>query len=128
MKQLILDTNICIELLNGNEHTIKKLSKYSVICVPIIVCGELLFGAKNSKRSKSNEKKFKTFIDSCVVLNTNSLVAKEYATIRKYLKDNGTPIPENDIWIAAICKVNDIPLATKDKHFKNILGISLAKF
>jgi len=128
MKQLILDTNICIELLNGNEQTIKKLSKYSVICVPIIVCGELLFGAKNSKRSKANEKKFKIFIDSCVVLNTNSLVAKEYASIRKYLKDNGTPIPENDIWIAAICKVNDIPLATKDKHFKNITGISLAKF
>ena len=118
MKQVTLDTNICIEILNGNESTIKKLKKYSVICLPIIVCGELLFGAKNSRRKKSNERNFESFIDSCVVLNTNSLVAKEYATIRKKLKDKGTPIPENDIWIAAICKVNDIVLVTRDKHFK----------
>ena len=84
-------------------------------------------GAKNSSRKKENEKKFNDFIQSCVILNSNSLVAEEYAQIRKGLKDKGKPIPENDIWIAAICKVNEIPLATRDKHFKNIINLKMVK-
>ncbi len=127
MKRIIIDTNIAIEVLNGKEETIKKLEKYDVICLPIIVCGELLYGAKNSKKAEQNEKKFKGFIENCVILNTNSLIATEYAQIRKNLKDKGKPIPENDIWIAAICLMNDIPLATRDKHFKNIGKLRLAR-
>jgi tRNA(fMet)-specific endonuclease VapC len=49
-------------------------------------------------------------------LNINELIAIEYANVRLQLKQIGRPIPENDIRIAAICKVNDIPLITRDKH------------
>lgn len=45
----------------------------------------------------------------------------------KTLKDKGTPISENDIWIAATCIVYEIPLATNDKHFSNIEGLILIK-
>ena len=45
--------------------------------------------------------------------------------VRKELKDKGTPIPENDIWIAATCMIYEIPLATNDKHFNNIIGLTL---
>jgi len=127
MKIISLDTNIAIDLLNGKENTIKKLSKYDVFCLPITVCGELLFGAKNSKKKKENKLKFESFINQCVILNTNKLIAHKYAEIRKELKDKGKPIPENDIWIAAICAVNEISLATRDKHFKNITDLKLSK-
>jgi tRNA(fMet)-specific endonuclease VapC len=127
MKLIAIDTNIAVEILNNQKTTIDKISKYDVLCLPIIVCGELLYGAKNSSRKRDNEKKFNSFIQSCVILNSNSLVAEEYAEIRKGLKDKGKPIPENDIWIAAICKVNEIPLVTRDKHFKNIANLKIAK-
>ena len=127
MKLIVIDTSIAIEILNNQEATIRKISKYDVLCLPVIVCGELLYGAKNSSKKKENEKKFNDFIQSCVILNTNSLVAEEYAQIRKTLKDQGKPIPENDIWIAAISRVNEIPLATRDKHFKNITNLKIVK-
>ncbi len=127
MKLIAIDTSIAIEILNNQKAAINKISNYDVVCLPIIVCGELLFGAKNSSRKIVNEKKFNDFIQSCVILNSNSLVAEEYAQIRKELKEKGKPIPENDIWIAAICKVNEIPLATRDKHFKNITNLKMVK-
>ena len=48
------------------------------------------------------------------------MIEKQYALIRNELKTKGTPIPENDIWIAALCSANDIPLFTSDAHFNNI--------
>ena len=128
MKRLALDTNIAVEILNGNEDTIAKLKKFDIFYLPITVCGELLFGALNSKKKKTNLKKFRNFIKSCKILNSNILIAEEYAAIRFRLKEKGNPIPENDIWIAAICNINNIPIATNDKHFKNIEGLKIIKF
>ncbi len=122
---LALDTNIAINILNGNKKTIDICSKYYPIYLPITVCGELMFGAINSRNSKDNIFKYQNFITECQILNTTSLVALEYAKIRKSLKELGKPIPENDIWIAALCKSYDILLATQDKHFKNITDLSI---
>ena len=88
--------------------------------LPVTVCGELLFGAKNSSLSKRNEKRYKQFIETCEVLDNNLLVASAYATIRLELKKKGKPIPENDIWIAATCRVNTVPLLTRDNHFSYV--------
>ncbi len=124
---VVLDTNIVVDILNGKQTIIGLIKQYDVICLPVTVCGELLFGAKNSGSRVKNEAKYGAFIASCVVLDTNSLVAEEYAQIRLALKQKGKPIPENDIWIAAICAVNDIPLLSHDKHFENIEGLQLIK-
>jgi len=61
------------------------------------------------------------------MLDSNSLVANEYAEIRLSLKQKGKPIPENDIWIAAICMVNDVPLMSHDKHFEHVEKLQLVK-
>jgi len=124
---IALDTNVVIDVLNGKMEIIQFLRSYKKIYLPITVCGELLFGAKNSAQREANEKKFRQFLQSCCILNINELVADEYATVRKYLKDRGTPLPENDIWIAATCLVNALPLATYDKHFERIEGLQLIR-
>jgi tRNA(fMet)-specific endonuclease VapC len=59
------------------------------------------------------------------LLSVNLLVAENYAVVRKELKDRGRLIPENDIWIAAICLSHNLPLITKDKHFKEIASLTL---
>ncbi len=125
MKKLAIDTNIAIDILNGKQNTIEVLQKYDVYYLPITVCGELLYGAMNSKKSNSNLRKFRAFIKSCKILNSNAAIAEEYATVRLKLRQAGTPIPENDIWIAAICNVNKIPLATRDDHFRKVEELRL---
>jgi tRNA(fMet)-specific endonuclease VapC len=86
MDKIALDTNIAIDLLNGKSEVLASIGKFDLVCLPVTVCGELLFGAKNSGKSKSNELKYKNFINTCLILETNSLVAEKYADIRFALK------------------------------------------
>lgn len=125
MKRIGVDTNIAIDFLNGNFEIVSLLETFDEICIPITVCGELLFGAMNSTRRIDNIQNFKSFISACTILSVNLLVAENYAAVRKELKDRGRPIPENDIWIAAICLSHNLPLITKDKHFKEISSLTL---
>jgi len=127
LNKIALDTNIAIEVLNSNELTIRILMQFDLIYLPITVCGELLFGAKNSGRVKRNLSRFESFIADCQVLDTVEPVAVEYSDIKMHLKEIGSPIPENDIWIAAICKVYDLPLFTRDGHFSNIPFLKIFK-
>ncbi len=53
-------------------------------------------------------------------MNIDYIVAKRYAEIRENLKTKGKPIPENDIWITAICSANNVSLITNDKHLNNV--------
>ena len=127
MSSIAIDTNIAIDILNGNKEILDRFEKYSSIYLPVTVCGELLYGAANSGNSKKNLTKFREFILSCTVLNINSAIAEQYAITRKKLKEKGSPIPENDIWIAATCMVYEISFVTNDKHFENIEGLQLIK-
>lgn len=125
MESIALDTNIVVDILNNKQSTIGLLKDFPVICLPIVVCGELLYGALNSKKHNTNVPLLHNFINSCSILETNILVAEQYGEIRLQLKLSGKPIPENDIWIAALCVVNEIPLFTFDKHFAFIKNLEL---
>ena len=126
--ELALDSNIAIAILNEDLEVVEQLRSISIFYLPITVCGELLFGAKNSSKSAENEQKCWALIDRCEIINTNLLVSEEYSNIRKELRLKGRPIPENDIWIAAACRSNKIPIATRDKHFQNIEGLEVFSF
>ncbi len=125
MNAIALDSNIAIAVLNGNKALIKKLQAFEMIYIPVTVSGELLFGAKNSQNRLSNLEKFRNFIGNCEVLDINYLIAELYSDIRLKLKQKGKPIPENDIWIAAICLANGLPLFTSDKHFLEIENLKV---
>lgn len=129
MKKIALDTNIAIAVLNESPEIINKLyalrSNDTNLYLSITVCGELLYGAKNSKRKSSNLSKYRTFISKYNILGIDFQVAEVYSSLRKILKDTGNPIPENHIWIAATCLNQDIPLFTLDKHFQKINELTL---
>jgi len=125
VKHIAIDTNIAIALLNNKPIIYSTLNKFDIIYLPITVCGELLFGAKNSKLSIKNTKHYIEFIESCELLDSNLVVAQNYASIRLQLKEKGKPIPENDIWISAICITNNIPLFTLNKHFNYIENLKV---
>ena len=57
------------------------------------------------------------------VLDVNSETARHYADVREELRRAKTPIPENDLWIAALARQHDLPVITRDAHFDNVPGI-----
>ncbi|WP_439555291.1 PIN domain-containing protein [Dyadobacter sp.] len=125
IKRVALDTNIAIEVLNNNISTINCLRQFDHIYMPSIVCGELIYGARNSSRIQYNLPRYEALISDCKILNVIQPVANSYAIIKRELKESGCIIPENDVWIAATCALFNIPLFTRDKHFRYVSAIEL---
>jgi tRNA(fMet)-specific endonuclease VapC len=84
------------------------------------VIGELHFGALNSQRPRENLQRIRKLVDRCTPLSIHPKTAQAYARIRLQLKRKGKPIPENDLWIAASCLSENLPLATEDAHFLEV--------
>ena len=121
-----LDTNVAIAILRGQTQLLADANIQLANCaLPITVAGELLFGARNSGRVEKNLLWYRDFIQTLPSLVLDGIAAEHYAEIRLALKQQGRPIPENDMWIAAICRVNDVPLLTFDKHFGYVPGLQL---
>lgn len=87
--------------------------------------GELYLGAYRSANPKKHIKQINFFLEKCNVLIADDETANHYALIKAALLQKGKPIPENDIWIAAIAKQFDLKLHTKDRHFNEIDRLNL---
>lgn len=118
--RFILDTNIVIAIFSGETSIKEHLLKADEIFISSIVLGELFFGAFKSKRSKTNLKRISDFADSISILMCDKDTAYQYGNVKNKLLDKGKPIPENDIWIAAVAMQNNLILVTRDGHFSEI--------
>ncbi len=98
---------------------------YDNVFLSTTIAGELYYGAENSSRKKDNIRRIDHFVEDCLVLPIDIDTAKKYAVIKAKLKIIGKPIPENDIWIAAISLQYNLPIATRDQHFNVIDDIKL---
>ena len=98
------------------------------IFVPSIVVGELYYGAANSTRKDENQRRVDNYVASIVVLNCDASTGKHYGEIKTKLRVKGKPIPENDIWIAAVALQFDLTLATRDVHFQHVDGLRIEKW
>ena len=93
--------------------------------LPTITLGELYLGALRSAKPAQNTTQVNMFADLCIVLACDEATAQSYATVKLALQQQGTPIPENDIWIAAIAVQHGLTLSTRDSHFSSVAGLSL---
>ena len=125
--KIALDTNIAIAVLNDAQGAGEWVRRFQEIYLPVPVVGELIFGALNSQRPQENLARVQELIVRCIVLETKASTASLYAHIRLQLKHKGKPIPENDLWIAALCLEHNIPLATEDAHFLEVQGLSVER-
>jgi tRNA(fMet)-specific endonuclease VapC len=122
---ILLDTNIVIELFKGDAKLPAVLDKYATVYVPAAVLGELYLGAYRSTHTVKHLKQISGFLERCEVLGADLVTADNYGEIKATLLKKGKPIPENDIWIAATARQYTLKLFTKDKHFKEVEGITL---
>jgi tRNA(fMet)-specific endonuclease VapC len=125
-KDCILDTNIVIGLFANDSSIIQKIKSFSGnIFISSIVLGELFYGAEQSTRKEENRKKIEELAEASLVLECDLDTARSYGQVKSYLKAKGSPIPENDIWIAALAVQHQLILVTRDKHFNSIETISI---
>lgn len=123
-----LDSTTAIRHLNGDSAVVAKVTALPTIVLPLIVVGELLFGAENSSRPLENLARYLQFIDTCTVVPMGRETAMSYSRTRCALKRKGRPIPENDIWIAAQCLEHGWTLATDDEHFTYVDGLAVEQW
>ena len=118
--KLLLDTNIIIEVFDGNKVIADKLNKVSELYISAIVLGELHIGINRVSNKLKHLKKLNDFLQLCTVLEINEHTAKHYGDLVAILYKKGNPIPTNDIWIAATALEHNLTLITRDKHFNQI--------
>lgn len=125
---IILDTNIIIALFKNETKIVEKLSGEKNISIPVIVIGELYFGIYNSRNKEENINKLDELISTTSILSIDEITAECYGKIKIELKRSGTPIPENDIWIAALGKQFEMKIITRDNHFEKIKNLSIEQW
>ena len=125
MKKALIDTNIYSYAMRGDPGVTRILRTLSVIGISTISIGELISGFKCGARHGKNMDELALFLDSprVVVHPVDVDTAEFYASILSDLKQAGTPIPTNDIWIAAIAFQHGYKLFTKDRHFDLVPGL-----
>ncbi|MBI5238049.1 MAG: type II toxin-antitoxin system VapC family toxin [Deltaproteobacteria bacterium] len=118
--RFLLDTNIIIALFSEDLKIREHIANASEVFVPSIAIGELYFGAYKSSKIQENHARIDEFALINTVLPCNADTARRYGDIKFRLKEKGRPIPENDIWIAAIAQQYDLTLVTRDTHFEAV--------
>lgn len=120
----LLDTNILIHLLNRSDELQEKINSAAEVFIPVIAVGELVFGVAKSNRPQENGVSLRQFLIGKTVLNCDAEVAWRYGDLKQQLRTMGKPIPENDLWIAAIAIRWRLVLVTQDQHFNAVPGLS----
>ena len=114
----LLDTNAAIAHMSGDKDILKVLDEAVDVFLPSIVLGELYFGAYKSTRVESNLIEVEILALSGAAIACDVGTARIYGRIRNELQSKGRPIPQNDVWIAAIAVQHNLTLLTRDEHFK----------
>jgi tRNA(fMet)-specific endonuclease VapC len=127
-KSYLLDTNIIIALFADEASVKKQIEKAQKVFVPVIAIGELFYGAELSGKKSENLKRVEQFSSASPLLYATMETSKVYAHIKSQLKKSGNPIPENDIWIAAIAIENNMTLSSRDKHFSFVKGLEVVSW
>ena len=122
MSSFCLDTSAYSNFRRGNEEVAALLDRAELVGVPTVALGELRTGFLLGGRRQRNETELAAFLDSPVVevLPVDAETSRHYAEIIAELRKAGTPVPTNDIWIAATAARNGATVLTCDDHFERI--------
>lgn len=123
--RLLVDTNIVIALFAGEPTALERMERRPelFLCVPVL--GELRYGALASSRVEENLTRLDGFSRRVLLLSCDSGTAVQYSVIRFALRKKGRPIPENDIWIAAVALQHGLTLLSRDSHFQQVEGLEM---
>jgi len=118
--RLALDANRYTDLARGIPEVVATVSTAVEVMIPFIVVGELRAGFRSGTRGAENERVLSRFLqtDGVGVLLPDEVTTHLCADLHAELRRAGTPIPTNDLWIAALAVQHDLVLYTRDQHFR----------
>jgi tRNA(fMet)-specific endonuclease VapC len=120
--RVAIDTNRYGDFWGGVEDTVSLLEEAESIVFPFIILAELRAGFLYGKRQAENERKLREFLTRAGVrvVFADDETTHQYASIYRQLRRQGTPIPTNDMWIAALVLQHNLVLHDRDKHFDHL--------
>jgi tRNA(fMet)-specific endonuclease VapC len=120
--RVALDTKRYVDLCKGVESTVEALETADVVLLPFVVLAELRAGFLLGRRQVENERALNAFLlkDGVEVLFADDQTTHHYAAVYRQLRKQGTPIPTNDMWLAALVLQHNLALHARDKHFEHL--------
>lgn len=125
--RLALDTNRYTDLAAGDEVVVELATLAESVFVPFVVMAELRAGFACGTLARSNEAAFRRFLakPGVEVLFADDATVHQYANLYRQLRQQGTPVPAHDLWIAALAVQHDLTLCTRDAHFQHLPQLRL---
>ena len=120
--RVALDTNRITDLFRGDLELAEQLSTAEEVWIPLFALGEIKAGFQGDTQQRRNESLLNRLLakPTVDVLLPGRETAEQYARIFVQLRRAGTPVPDNDLWIAALVLEHDLVLITRDRHFERI--------
>ena len=130
MKKILLDSDGYTSFLKGSKEIQKELETADKVFMSVIVLGELFAAFKKGKLESDNLKLLEKFLNKLTVeiIKVSKETAKVYANAKMELEKMGTPIPTNDLWIAAHVLETGSILITFDRHYENISNLRIWEY
>ena len=124
--RIALDTNRYVDLARGVPEVVAKVEAADAIFLPFVVLGELRAGLQGGSRRANNERALVRFLSAprVEVLYADEATTHHYALLAFQLRKQGTPIPTNDLWVAALVVQHQLHLLDRDRHFDAIPQLS----
>jgi len=127
VRKVLLDTSAYVALLGGDEAVLEAIAEASEVFMSIFVLGELWAGFLGGRKERENRERLEAFLGkpSVIVIDATRDTAEIFGRIKDRLRRAGTPIPINDVWIAAHAIEHGAETITYDRHFTFIPGLLL---
>jgi tRNA(fMet)-specific endonuclease VapC len=127
---VLLDTSAYVGFKVGHSKAIEIIAASERVLFSAVVLGELMFGFRNGARFEENMGELDRFMqhDRVALIQVGKVTADRYSRIASHLRQQGTPIPTNDIWIAAQTMEHGAELLTSDRHFEKVPGLVYTSF
>ena len=124
----LLDTNIVIGMFTGDKAIREKMQNIAKIFLAAPVIGELCYGVRKSSKHTENFSKVNRLTQRFPLFSCDLETARWYGNIKDQLRRKGHPIPDNDIWIAAIAMQHGLILVTRDSHFDEVESLQTERW
>ncbi len=123
--KICIDTNAYSNLRKGNRRIQEILDRCDEILVPAATYSELIYGFLRGSRFTENESLLNEFLqeDGITFQPVTQSIAERWGYVKAILAKNGTPIPDNDIWIAATALETGARIISYDHHFDLVGGL-----
>ena len=125
--RILLDTNRYCDFAVGDKGVLRVLQRAECVALPFVSLAELRAGFAAGAMQRENERILSTFLarERVSVLYPDEGTVRQYAAVYAQLRAQGSPIPTNDLWIAALAIQHDLPLLSRDRHFRKLAQLTL---